>query len=314
MKTIFISHAVADKKIVQPFEEMIRKLSLGQITSWCSSNDTISNGIKPGENWFKKIISKIEECDSMIVLLTPNSINNKWIHFEVGMAYGLNKPLFPICIGLGISEVTDPLKQLQLCQIGDYESTNKMIHNFFESYGLILEDDIGHNQIMQFIKVCSDTFATIPNNQRKLSPVEKSIEELRAHIDKRLVEFAQIGIRPEIETLISYSVRLDIRIDNHNERQFIEIKSTDSIQDVLNRVYFLIENHVNPYTYLKDWIIREKESKSAVVVYEIADLIPATIVFKPNTTWILERLIFPYESSKSKFYNGRGLNRFKTDD
>lgn len=308
-QTIFISHASADAGIVKPFASGVEALSLGQLKSWFSSSDAISQGIEPGETWFEKIVSMIRECDSMIVFLTPNSVNNKWVHFEVGMAYGLQKKIFPVCFGIGISDVKEPIRQMQLCQIGDYDSTRRMFTQLFETFGLFLAENVGHEQIRDLIEECNDALHYEDVNRQ--SSFNKIVSDVCSHIDKRLVEFAQIGINPDFTDRIRYSVNFDIKMCRRAEHQYLEIKSADSVQDVLNRIYFLIEKNVTPYSYLQKWIIREKQSRSAVVIYEVADMIPASTIFIPNLVWIVERLTKPYDASKAKIYNGRGINHLK---
>ena len=65
----------------------------------------------------------------------------------------------------------------------------------------------------------------------------------------------------------------------------IEIYDFYSIQETLNDIYFLIEDFVPPFTYLQSWILREKISKTNLVIYEITKLIKASEIFKPNTIW-----------------------------
>ena len=79
-----------------------------------------------------------------------------------------------------------------------------------------------------------------------------------------------------------YSIIVE-NLFNGSIQKNIEIYDFYSIQETLNDIYFLIEDFVPPFTYLQSWILREKISKTNLVIYEITKLIKASEIFKPNT-------------------------------
>jgi hypothetical protein len=55
-----------------------------------------SDKMSAGENWRSKIKKTLSESDFFLVLLSPTSVQSRWIQFELGVAWGLNKFIIPI--------------------------------------------------------------------------------------------------------------------------------------------------------------------------------------------------------------------------
>lgn len=55
-----------------------------------------SDRISAGENWRSKIKKALSESDYFLVLLSPTSVESRWVQFELGVAWGLNKSIIPI--------------------------------------------------------------------------------------------------------------------------------------------------------------------------------------------------------------------------
>ena len=80
-------------------------------------------------------------------------------------------------------------------------------------------------------------------------------------------------------------IRKDFPLFNSADVSTATVVSLIFIIIILNDIYFLIEDFVPPFTYLQSWILREKISKTNLVIYEITKLIKASEIFKPNTIW-----------------------------
>jgi len=55
-----------------------------------------SDKISAGENWSSKFKRKLSESDFFIILLSPTSVNSKWLLFELGAAWGLKKNIVTV--------------------------------------------------------------------------------------------------------------------------------------------------------------------------------------------------------------------------
>jgi hypothetical protein len=75
---IFISHSSKDGDLARLLKQQIEL---------CFSNDVevFAADINPGENWFDKVMSKLNLADAIAVLITPDSVNSShWVWFELG--------------------------------------------------------------------------------------------------------------------------------------------------------------------------------------------------------------------------------------
>jgi tetratricopeptide (TPR) repeat protein len=58
----------------------------------------IDRSLKVGEDWAQTIETNLEKSQEVIVVLSPNSVESKWVQHEGSIAYGLKKPMFPVLI------------------------------------------------------------------------------------------------------------------------------------------------------------------------------------------------------------------------
>lgn len=87
------------------------------------------------------------------------------------------------------------------------------------------------------------------------------------------------------DRIFSYEIPIDIEIGKLNATKYITINEGDSVQRILDKIYFLIDNEVSPREYMKTWVLKEKTKDIYLIIYEITDSIPANLVFLPNLTW-----------------------------
>jgi tetratricopeptide (TPR) repeat protein len=79
MPKVFISHSSADCQFVE--NEVIALLNRHQIDYWYSKND-----ISGGEQWVQGIIKALRDCDWFLVVLSPSSVDAKYVRYEVSWA------------------------------------------------------------------------------------------------------------------------------------------------------------------------------------------------------------------------------------
>jgi len=85
---IFLSHANKDKKIAKKLADELSQYGLKIFVA--------HEDIKVGDKWESILINKIKECDLFVVLLSENFHSAQYTDHEVGIAYGLNKFIFPV--------------------------------------------------------------------------------------------------------------------------------------------------------------------------------------------------------------------------
>jgi hypothetical protein len=105
----FMSHSHADKKsIVRPLDRLLREVEGIQV--WLDERD-----MPAGADIVDAIFSKgIGEADAVIVVLTPNSINSRWVYEELNVSVvrkikQLVKAIIPVLYGISDEDVPDAL-------------------------------------------------------------------------------------------------------------------------------------------------------------------------------------------------------------
>jgi hypothetical protein len=97
MSSIFISHAVADKLLVDPLFDLLQTgYDISAENIHCTSVD--GAGIQTGEDFIEWIKGKLEASDFIILIITPNYFASKFCMAEMGAVWALNKKVFPLVI------------------------------------------------------------------------------------------------------------------------------------------------------------------------------------------------------------------------
>ena len=87
---IFLSHADKDKKIAKRLADELSNYGLKVFVA--------HEDIVIGDKWESTLFNKIKECDLFMALLSENFHSARYTDHEVGIAYGLQKIIFPIRI------------------------------------------------------------------------------------------------------------------------------------------------------------------------------------------------------------------------
>ncbi len=315
----FISHYSKDKVIAELFSNALRRITLEQISPWFSSDTTGGSGLKPGDIWFNQILTKITQSKAVVSLLTPHSIDRPWVYFESGIGQALPEcEVIPVCIGVKRDSILPPLGLYQCYQLNDYRSVVEFFSKLLTLFEIKFDEEMSRVVIEKLVSDISQiSFNKEEQKDESKETVEKLIENFKSHIDKRFLEVLEkptyqiVGdnlnlkidenkqnINSENET--SYSVLFDIEFDDfRNEGLFIDIRTNDTFQTVTNNLYFMLSKYVKPFKYLEEWIIVEKETDIHIVIREVGELIPASVIFKPDTKWKIMQLKKPYNAFDS---------------
>jgi len=129
---VFISHSSTNNDLVRKISDELRRSGMDV---WDDTRE-----ILPGENWAQKTSQALEESQAMIVLLTPESIDSKWINWEIEFALGksaYNKRLIPVLVGdpNRFSQETMPwiFKHLKVINLPDQGKNEENIKQIAEA-------------------------------------------------------------------------------------------------------------------------------------------------------------------------------------
>jgi tetratricopeptide (TPR) repeat protein len=108
---ILISHAYDERELAEAWKTLIETTSSGVIKVWYSSDMEPSGGITLGREWREGLYQRLKECQYVLAILTPASVNRPWIMWECGVASGLDKirGIIPIVYGMGRGDLANPL-------------------------------------------------------------------------------------------------------------------------------------------------------------------------------------------------------------
>jgi hypothetical protein len=84
---------------VKPDEDLAAEL--GNYFTKHRVSHFIDTGLRIGQNWIEVVDRELRACQSLIVLLSSESIRSDMVRQEVRLAYQLNKRIFPVRVVLG---------------------------------------------------------------------------------------------------------------------------------------------------------------------------------------------------------------------
>ncbi len=80
---VFISHDSRDAELAEAFSKLLRSVSAGMLKSFRSSDKKGTEGIEFGDDWYKRLMTKLESASDVVCLLTEKSIERPWILYEI---------------------------------------------------------------------------------------------------------------------------------------------------------------------------------------------------------------------------------------
>lgn len=115
---VFISHDARDAELADAFSKLLKSVSAGTLKSFRSSDRAGTEGIQYGDEWYNRLMEKLDAASDVVCLFTKRSLNRPWILFEAGVAKGkMDTPVQGIALGVPLSQVsTGPFYQFHNCQ------------------------------------------------------------------------------------------------------------------------------------------------------------------------------------------------------
>lgn len=313
---VFISHCSEDKAIAEVIADNIESLSNGFIKFWYSSDPRSMGGMEAGDIVFNKIVKCLNESVATIVLLTPRSINRPWIFFESGMAQGRETlGVIPVCVGIGKDSVVAPLNNYQYYQLSDMASLTDFVTKLLGKAGLKFDKSIHKEALQTLLSALQEqTQAFAQSNENKVPNMSELIDDLKNHITNSMQGLVAVGCYQGDAVFLPYTIQIRIGMGkNKGSLGYLEVKSDDTVQRILDKIYFLLNGQVKSYTYMESWVLRELNTSAYLIMYEVANLVPARYIFRPELKWeVVEWNEDAYQRSRSMFPAGLYPHRHRT--
>lgn len=111
---IFISHSSNDKQLAEVIKEQVEHVLVSVKPDVFVSS--APDAIDVGDRWFETIIKKLQIADALIVLVTPTSVERKWVWFEIGYFWSKRDQgrghIYPLYLPQ-VTAIPHPLSELQ---------------------------------------------------------------------------------------------------------------------------------------------------------------------------------------------------------
>lgn len=115
---IFISHAVANRNIARSLADIL-EAAREDVTTFLASRP---GDIGADENWLRGIERALQDADTYIIVLTPESVLRPWVNFEAGAAWFFQRQLVFVRIqALSTDDIPLPINSRQIYMIDDKE-------------------------------------------------------------------------------------------------------------------------------------------------------------------------------------------------
>ena len=236
---VFLSHIHEEEDVAQYLKEQIERGFLETIDVFVAGD---YRSIKPGTDWFDRIVEGIRESQVVFVLVSSESANRPFINFEAGGAWLCDKKVIPLCHnGMIPGSLPEPMRRLQAIYLSQPDNVKSLFSQLAEIANIGLPRDIPFEDISQRI-----TKGTIPSEEKESIP-EKTmdtmynwINRLGSHIGEevemkvRIGDFercpASLASRAEIDPTTSLKAR--IHLDPEDYRPFWDCVITNEAADL----------------------------------------------------------------------------------
>jgi hypothetical protein len=178
---VFISHDARDADLAEAFSKLLKSVSAGMIKTFRSSDKKSADGIDFGEEWYKRLMGKLQSTSDVVCLFTERSLDRPWILFEAGAAKGkLNTPVIGVALGVPLSRISaGPFYQFQNTDDSE-EDLAKLVHQLARRVpSLELDVDV--------VKVQVKAFKTTEANILKALTAAGGKKATAAEVDESLV-------------------------------------------------------------------------------------------------------------------------------
>src|SRR5580658_9318557 len=149
---VFISHDARDAELAEALSKLLKSVSAVMIKTFRSSDKKGSEGIDFGDEWYKRLMEKLQSTSDVVCLFTERSLEHPWILFEAGVAKGkLSTPVAGIALDVPSSRVsTGPFYQFKNMDDRE-EDLTELVHQLARRMpSLELDNDVVKDQIGAF--------------------------------------------------------------------------------------------------------------------------------------------------------------------
>jgi hypothetical protein len=165
---LYISHVSEEALFALLLKDFIESTFLGQVEAMlsCSSGDSEAD-----RKWLQGIDGALDSATLLLLLCSPRSIQQGWMHFEAGCAWMKNLPVLAIChSGLKSSELPPPLSVFEdPLDVQERDFMEELFGTLAASFGIHRLPRLSYETMMAELRA---TLASI-------APQDEAAEEVR---------------------------------------------------------------------------------------------------------------------------------------
>jgi hypothetical protein len=200
---VFISHDARDAELAEAFSKLLKSVSAGMIKTFVSSDKKGAEGIDFGDDWYKRLMAKLQSTSDVVCLFTERSLDRPWILFEAGVAKGkLNTPVVGVALGVPLSRVSaGPFYQFNNMDDSEADLTKLVNQLARRVSSLELDTDVVKVQVSAFKTTEAAILKTLSSGggrkeskeEAEGSPFAKLVEEMKALPSRVAEHLAESG-------------------------------------------------------------------------------------------------------------------------
>ena len=128
---VFVIHDGDDKELCLYLAGKLNRAFDDRLIFWSSWD------LDKGQTWSEAIRRRLTRSAAVVVILNPFSLDKRWVNTELGAAWALGKPVFPLLhLGAKGSALTGPVANHQVTDLTDEMEVVNLISRIAEQCGI----------------------------------------------------------------------------------------------------------------------------------------------------------------------------------
>ncbi|MCH8152945.1 MAG: toll/interleukin-1 receptor domain-containing protein [Planctomycetes bacterium] len=151
---ILISHIGQEAALALVLKEWVES-TFGDACNVLVSSDT--QDIPSDDEWRDRIDQALTDATALLVLCSPESISQPWIHFETGCGWIRQVPVIGLCLSGQTSDgLAPPLSRFEALELNDADSCRRLIQVLAQAAGRSRLPRISYEDMARELKDAKD--------------------------------------------------------------------------------------------------------------------------------------------------------------
>ncbi|MFQ5674299.1 MAG: toll/interleukin-1 receptor domain-containing protein, partial [bacterium] len=131
---VFISHIHEDGALASTLKTWIDKIFLGSAEVFVASD---GSSIRGGDRWMEKIGVSLRAAKLVLLVITRQALERRWVYFEAGGAFFLGAKVIPLCVSnVTVADLPAPLTFLQSYHMSEHKHIKRLAADIADYLGL----------------------------------------------------------------------------------------------------------------------------------------------------------------------------------